>query len=254
MKRFEGRVVVITGAGSGMGEAAARLFSAEGASVVLGGNTRSKLERVAGALPPERTLVHEVDVSRPEQVDAFVAAAAERFGRIDVLVNSAGVDQPGTAEEVTTEEWLRVMNTDAGGTFYACRAALPHLKKTRGNIINVSSVSGLGGDWSHAAYNASKGAVSMLTQCLALDHGKDGVRVNAVCPSLTLTPMTETIKHDEEKLAKFRERIPLGRPAEPDDIARAMLLLASDDAAYITGVLLPVDGGLSASNGQPPLG
>lgn len=254
MKRFAGKVVVITGAGSGMGEAAARLFSAEGAAVVLAGDTRAKLDRVAGGLTRTRTLVHEVDVSQPTQVQGLIDAAVDKFGQLDVLINCAGIDQPGAAEDVTPDEWQRVMNIDAGGTFYACRAALPHLKKTKGNIINVSSVSGLGGDWSHVAYNASKGAVSMLTQCLALDHGKDGVRVNAVCPSLTLTPMTTEIEGDAEKMAKFRERIPLGRPAEPEDIALAMLFLAGQEARYITGVLLPVDGGLSASNGQPPLG
>lgn len=131
---------------------------------------------------------------------------------------------------------------------------MPHLIKTRGNVVNTSSVSGLGGDWGMSIYNAAKGAVSNFTRALALDHGRDGVRVNAVCPSFTLTDMTDEMKDNEALLAKFNERIPLGRPANPDDIAAVIAFLASDDARFVTGVNLPVDGGLSASNGQPAVG
>jgi len=131
---------------------------------------------------------------------------------------------------------------------------LPHLLRTRGCIVNVASVSGLGGDWAMSAYNASKGAVVNLTRAMAMDYARDGVRVNSVCPSLTLTNMTRGLAKNEKLMKKFEERMPLGRIALPDDIALAILFLASDDARFITGANLPVDGGTSASNGQPRMG
>lgn len=130
---------------------------------------------------------------------------------------------------------------------------MPHLIKSHGCIVNVSSVSGLGGDWQMSFYNAAKGAVSNFTRALALDHGAEGVRVNAVCPSLTRSELTEDMFSDKALMAKFAERIPLGRAAEPDEVADVIAFLASHDARFVNGVNLPVDGGLSASNGQPPL-
>lgn len=253
MERFQDKVVIVTGAGSGIGEGIARRFSAEGACVVLAGRTRDKLEAVADTLPRERTLVKVTDVSKYRQVEALVEAAVRKFGRLDVMVNNAGIAPEGKVTEATLEEWEETMATNAGGVFHGCRAAIPHLVETRGCIVNMASVSGLGGDWGLSFYNASKGAIINFTRAVALDHGKDGVRVNAVAPSFTLTPMTEDMQGDRKLLAKFRERMPLGRPATPADIAGAVAFLASDDAAMITGVCLPVDGGVTASNGQPPM-
>lgn len=252
MDRFNGKVVIVTGAGSGIGAAAARRFAQEGASVVLAGRTREKLERTAADLPADRTLVQVTDVSRLEQVEALVQAAVARFGRLDVIVNNAGVAPEGRLTEASVEDWRQAMSIDLDGVFHGCRAAMPELLKTRGNIVNISSVSGLGGDWNLCYYNAAKGGVTNLTRAIAMDYGKDGVRANAVCPSLTRTDMTESMFEDEALIDKFRERIPLGRAAEPDDIAAAIAFLASDDARFVTGVNLPVDGGLMASNGQPP--
>jgi len=251
MQRFADKVVIVTGAGSGIGAGTAQRFSDEGANVVLAGRTREKLQRVASALPAARTHVHATDVRLLSDVANLVAAALERFGRLDVLVNNAGVAPTGPVDEVGIDAWNDVIATDLTGVFHCTREALPHLKATRGAIVNVSSVSGIGGDWGMSFYNAAKGAVTNFTRACAMDFGPAGVRVNAVCPSLTRTDLTKDMFADAALIDRFRERIPLGRPAEPADIAAVIAFLASDDARFVTGVNLPVDGGLSASNGQP---
>jgi meso-butanediol dehydrogenase/(S,S)-butanediol dehydrogenase/diacetyl reductase len=253
MKRFEGKVVIVTGAASGIGEATARRFSSEGASVALVDRNEMPLAKVAKELPAHLTLAHLADVSDSEAVDAMVATVVKRFGRLDVLVNNAGIFEGGDPAEITNEQWRKVMAIDLDGVFFGCRAALPHLAKTRGSIVNTASVSGTGGDWATSPYNAAKGAVVNLTRSLALDLGKKGVRVNSVCPSLTRTGMTSDVMEDEELLTKFRERIPLGRVCEPHEVAAVIAFLASDDASFVTGANVAVDGGVSASNGQPPL-
>ncbi|MEH2496939.1 meso-butanediol dehydrogenase/(S,S)-butanediol dehydrogenase/diacetyl reductase [Bradyrhizobium sp. AZCC 1678] len=253
MKRFEGKVVIVTGAASGIGEATARRFSSEGACVALVDRNELPLADVSKDLPAQFTLSHLADVSDSEAVDAMVTTVVKRFGRLDVLVNNAGVYEGGDLAEITNEQWRKVMATDLDGVFFGCRAALPHLEKTSGSIVNTASVSGTGGDWATSPYNAAKGAVVNLTRSLALDLGKKGVRVNSVCPSLTRTGLTADMMQDEELLAKFRERIPLGRVCEPHEVAAVIAFLASDDASFVTGANVAVDGGVSASNGQPPL-
>ncbi|GAB2934568.1 SDR family oxidoreductase [Rhodococcus aerolatus] len=250
--RFSGKVVVVTGGGSGIGAATAHRFASEGATVVVAGRTAETLEQVASGAPgPGTVSTHVADVSRRDDVEGLVAAVVAEHGRLDVLVNNAGVGRPGTVTETDDEQWRLVLGTNLDGVFHGCRAAVPHLLETGGSIVTVASVSGTGGDWGNVAYNAAKGAVVNLTRAMAMDLGPRGVRVNAVAPSLTLTSMTEGMTDDEELMASFAERIPLGRPAEPEEIAPVIAFLASDDARFVTGVVLPVDGGVSASNGQP---
>ena len=253
MARFSDKVVVITGAGSGIGEGAARRFAAEGATLVLADRDSAGLDRVAKDLKGATVDTAVMDVSDMAACEALVKLATDRFNRIDVLVNNAGVDHLGAVDEGSMSEFTRVIETDLFGVVHMCRAAIAALRTARGCIVNVSSVSGLGGDWNHSFYCTAKGGVTNFTRALALDEAKNGVRVNAVNPSLVYTPMTAGMKKQPELVAKFEERIPMGRGAEPDDIAGAIAFLASEDAHFITGVNLPVDGGLSASNGQPPL-
>ena len=149
------------------------------------------------------------------------------------------------------DDWRKLMRVDLDGVYFCIHHFMPDLLKTQGNVVNISSVSGLGGDWGMSVYNAAKGAVTNFTRSLAMDYGADGVRVNAICPGLTFTDLTEEMKDDEALMERFYDRIALRRAGEPDDIASAVLFIASDDARYITGVNLPVDGGITASNGQP---
>jgi meso-butanediol dehydrogenase/(S,S)-butanediol dehydrogenase/diacetyl reductase len=252
MSRFTDRVVVITGAGSGIGAATAVRFADEGARVVLAGRTREKLDRVVeDAASGELMTVRVTDAADPDVVRGLIDETVERLGRLDVLVNNAGRGGGGAVVDEDPETWRAVFATNVDAVFHACRHAIPHLARTGGSVINVASVSGLGADWSNASYNASKGALVNLSRAMALDHARDGVRVNAVCPSLTITDMTTGVQDDEERMAKFRDRIAMGRPAEASEVASVIAFLASDDASFVTGVELPVDGGLGASNGQP---
>ncbi|MDM0004983.1 SDR family oxidoreductase [Variovorax sp. J22G73] len=252
MERFKGKTVIVTGSASGIGKGVAQRFSQEGANVVLCDIDEKKLAAVAAEFPGERTLAQRCDVTRFDEVEALVKQAVSRFGALDVMVNNAGIASEGTALEVPLQEWGKTIDTDLSGVFHGCRAALPELLKTRGCIVNTASVSGLGADWAMCAYNAAKGGVVNLTRSLALDFGKQGVRANSVCPSLTHTGMTEDMVKDKALVGKFMERMPLGRVAEPADIAAVVAFLASDDARFVNGANIPVDGGVMASNGQPP--
>lgn len=246
------KVVIVTGAGSGIGEATAKRFANDGYKVVLNGRTEAKLQKVADAISkPDDVIIVAGDVASEADVERLINTTVEKFGRIDVVVNNAAIAVMGGIDDVSLDDWNKQMAINAGGVFLTIKKALPHLEKVKGNIVNVSSVSGIGGDWGLFSYNATKGAVSNVTRALALDLGAKGVRVNAVAPSLTRTDMTEGLTGDADMMKKFEDRIPMGRPAEPEEIGDVIAFLAGHDARFVNGVVLPVDGGVNASNGQP---
>lgn len=249
--RFTGKTVIVTGSSTGIGEGIARRFHAEGANVVINARNAHKCAAVASDLGPERTLVVAGDVSQSAFANEIVARTVERFGALDCLVNNAGVGGGGLLHKTEDAEIDRIIDINVKGVIYLCRAAIPHLIASKGSIITISSVSGTGGDSLLPVYNASKGAVTNLTRGLALQLGPMGVRVNAINPSVTRSDMVEAITGNEGAMKAVMNRMALKRVGEPEDIAAACAFLASEDASFITGVNLPVDGGVSASNGQP---
>ncbi|PXA74013.1 SDR family NAD(P)-dependent oxidoreductase [Vibrio sp. 11986-1-5] len=251
MKGLINKVAIITGAANGIGLAIAQRLYDEGAQLMLADWDQEQLLNALEHFDKARVAAQKVDVSDAQQVAALVQTCVEHFGQLDILVNNAGIHIPGTVLECSVEDWQKISAVNIDGVVYCAKFALPELLKTRGCIVNTASVSGLGGDWGAAFYCATKGAVVNLTRAMALDHGLYGVRVNAVCPSLVKTNMTNGWPDSVQD--KFNERIPLGRAAEPKEIAAVVAFLASDDASFINGVNLPVDGGATASDGQPKI-
>jgi meso-butanediol dehydrogenase / (S,S)-butanediol dehydrogenase / diacetyl reductase len=246
MRRFDDRVVLITGAASGIGRATAERLAGEGAVLFCVDLQREPVEELVGALRGTGTTAeaHVCDVSDDAQVDATVAACVARFGKLDVLCNVAGILRFDHAHEIRTADWNKVMAVNVNGTFFMCRAALPHLLASKGNIVNVSSTAALSGQPWAAAYSASKGAVLALTRTLAIDYVKQGVRVNAVCPGDITTPIHNVFTLPDGANPKLLRRVmaPMGR-GRPEDVAGVIAMLASDDGAFITGEDVRIDGG-----------
>ena len=251
MGRFDGCRVIVTGAASGIGRAAALRFAENGARVC--GVDKQWPEAAASAQPDNRATCLTCDVSKRRAVEETVAEAARAMGGIDVLVNNAGYPVTDTDEDMPDATWRAHFEADVHGIHYMTEAARPWLERSGGAIVNTTSVAGLGGDRAMEAYDAAKGAAVRLTNALAIDLAPRGVRVNAVCPTLTRTAMSREIEAQPEKLSAFEQAIPMKRIAEPEEVAAAILFLASEDASFITGVALPVDGGVTAGNGQPTL-
>ncbi|MCO5971515.1 SDR family NAD(P)-dependent oxidoreductase [Actinoallomurus soli] len=250
-QRFAGKTVVVTGASSGIGDGIARRFAAEGANVVLAARRKDRLDALAAELGVHRALPVVTDVTSQDDVQAMIEAGAARFGGIDVLVSNAGFGLAKEFEETTAEDWRSIMSTDVDSCFFGAQAALPYLKESRGSIVQIASASGLGGDRRLNAYNAAKGAVVNFTRGLAFDLGRFGIRVNAIAPSLTLPEEAATAY--AAMIERFEQRRALTGFSTPADIAAAVGFLASDDARFITGVILPVDGGITAGSAQPSL-
>ncbi len=248
---FQGQVVLVTGGGSGIGRAIARAFLDNGATVAVVGRRADRLEETLAGYDDDRVLALQADVSDRTSATEVVQTVAGKFGRLDVFVNNAAKYAAQEFTDLEPDEWDAFRGTNIDAFVFLTQAALPELEKTGGNVVAVGSVSGLRGDWGQAAYNATKAAVMNFVQSIALDWGARGVRLNTVAPAFTRTEATSGVGTDEESLAPFVNRIALGRPGRPEDIAPAVLFLASADAAYITGTTLTVDGGTTASTGQP---
>lgn len=252
MGRLEGKVALVTGAASGIGLASALRFAREGASVVgLDLNETSEWKQVADAA--SGAAFHRVDV-RDAAAQAEVAAATARdFGRIDVLVAAAGIASGGPVHLLAEEEWQRVQDVNLKGTFLSAKAVLPQMLEQRsGSIVTIASVEGIEGAEGGSTYNASKGGVILLTKNLAMDYGRMGIRSNCICPGFIDTPLFRSVVGNDAFPDLYRDRIreqhELGRFGRPEEVAAAVLFLASDDASFVSGVALPVDGGFTAGH------
>ena len=251
MEEMKDQGVLIAGGTSGVGLAAARIFLSEGAQVVLAGRDAARGEAALRDLEGgERAFFIAADVRAPSSCDALAKEAKERMGRLDVLMNSAGVYREEAAEELTEASYAEIMDTNVKGTMFMARAALPFLRETKGNIVNVASDAGLKGNYLCSLYCASKGAVVLYTRALAIEAARFGVRVNCVAPGDVLTPMTEAqlekAPSREEGLSAMASVYPMGRIGTAEEVAAVAYFLASPKASFVTGTCWSVDGGITA--------
>ena len=245
--RLEGKVAFISGGARGMGAAEARLFAREGARVAIGDVLEDEGRRVAAEIGEAggQAIFVTLDVTSETQWQEAIAATVSQFGKLDVLVNNAGIGGGGNVEQTTEADWDRTMDINAKGVFLGTKSAIPAMRQSGGgSIINISSQLGIVGvDNSSPQYQASKGAVRLLTKATAIQYAREGIRANSVHPGPIITPMTEAGRADQDRYDLTISRIPLGRYGEPEDVAYGVLFLASDESSFMTGSELVIDGG-----------
>ena len=252
--KLTSKIAIITGAARGIGEATARLFAAEGAAVVIGDVMDEAAWKIVKAITSSggRAAYYHTNVRQPDEVGQLISKTVETFGGVDILVNNAGVVVAKSTTDTTLEEWERVLGVNLTGAWLCARAAIPSLIRRRGGaIVNVASNAGLVGFPNAAAYCASKGGLVQLTRAMALDCAPYRIRVNAVCPGHTRTPMAESfVAAQSDPQAFIKEFInvhhPIGRMAEAEEIAHVILFLASDESSFVTGSIVAADGGYTA--------
>jgi len=248
MRRFEGKVALITGGGSGLGRASAIRLASEGAAIAIadispegGRETCSQIEEIGG-----KAVFISADVTKSADAERMVAETVKELGRLDVLFTSAGVGAGGTVVDTDEEYWDRVVNLDLKGVYLSAKFAIPEMRKVGGGaIVNISSIGGRRGI-SGASFAAAKGGVINLTRQMAIAHARENIRANCICPGYIATPIIQRILDDPEALKRVSARHPMGRIGKAEEVAAAVAFLASDEASFITGAILAVDGGYLA--------
>ena len=247
--RLEGKVAIVTGGANGMGAAEAKLFTKEGARVAIADILEAEGRRIEAEITEAgcEAIFVPMDVSNEEDWSKTIEQTIARFGRVDILVNNAGISGNSQSDYTSTEAWDRLMSVNARGVFLGMKHVVPEMRKVGGgSIVNISSIAGIvAQENTHPGYNASKGAVRLVTKSAAVQHAKDGIRVNSVHPG-SMPPMVTRVPRDPAQRLDTLANIPMGRVGLPDEVAYAVLFLASDEASYITGAELVVDGGFTA--------
>jgi meso-butanediol dehydrogenase/(S,S)-butanediol dehydrogenase/diacetyl reductase len=255
--RFADQVAIVTAAGSGIGAATARRFAGEGAAVVIADLSGTRAETVASAIAASggRAVAIKMDAADAEAVQRTVRLALDRYGRLDVMFNNAGLAEPAPLDEISLPSWNRVIAVTLTSVFLGMKFCLPVMRaRGKGVVVNTASISGMAGDYGLSSYNAAKAGVVNLTRSAALENARHNIRVNCVCPGFIDTRATQILGGDraDELRRHYAAAHPVGRVGQADEIASAVLFLASDEASFMTGAAVVADGGLTAHTGLPP--
>ena len=244
--RLKDKTAIITGGGTGIGLACARLFAQEGARVVIFGRRQDRLDQAQKEIG-DSVLAVQGDITQEKDTARLVETAVKQLGKVDILINNAGTFTPSALHETEDDVWDQTFNINMRGVFQLTRKTLPQMiAQGSGSIIHISSILGMIAVPGTSAYNASKGALNQFSKSIAVEYGGQGIRSNAICPGMIETEMTEELRSDKALMAEFLKGYPLGRFGKPEEVAQACLFLASDESAFITGATLPIDGGYTA--------